>query len=248
MKNLKAVIFDLGDTLIHGNFTAGASEEIWEEVYARLINPLALQDITPLKVLRSAWQTHVQSAMARTWQEKTEKELEFLPLIQTAFREARFPQADDLDFMQQVVALEHHLIYERLVEVAPDALTTLTALRQRGYRLGLVSNFCNLPEVAYTNIRQIGLLDLFDAALLSCEIGWRKPAPIIYETMCERLGVAPSECLFVGDRLVEDIQGPQTLGMRAVQSRQFRQEEPNPAIRPDAVIEGLDELLAIVTA
>ena len=86
------------------------------------------------------------------------------------------PQAEDEAFLRQVVALEHRLLYERVVAVAPEALSTLTELKRRGYRLGMVSNFCNLPEVAYENIEQVGLLARFDAAVLSCEVGWRKPS------------------------------------------------------------------------
>ncbi len=242
---LKAVLFDLGDTLIHGNFTAGQTESVWEDIYRELINPQAAADIPELAQIRAAWQQHVQRAMARTWREKTEEELEFLPLVRQAFEAAGLPQTDDA-FLREVVALEHRLLYERVVEVAPQALSTLGELKRRGYRLGLVSNFCNLPEVAYANIQQVGLLQYFDQTLLSCELGWRKPSPRIYQAICERLAVAPTECLFIGDRLIEDVQGPQQAGMRAVHFTLFRQEEPNPTIQPDATIASFEQLLELL--
>lgn len=245
-ENVEVVLFDLGDTLIHGNFTAGAVDSVWEDIYRELINPAAAADVPTLSVLRAAWREHVQTAMARTWSEKTEEELEFLPLIQRAFRAARMPQADDLAFLRQVVTLEHQLLYSRVVQVAPEALTTLQELNERGYRLGLVSNFCNLPEVAYANIKEVGLLDYFERAVLSCEAGWRKPSPRIYELICQQLAIAPERCLFIGDRLIEDILGPQRLGMRAVQTTQFRQEDPNPDITPDAVISTVEEILELL--
>jgi putative hydrolase of the HAD superfamily len=245
-ENIRAVIFDLGDTLIHGNFTAGATGTIWEEIYRQLINPAQASAIPELARLREAWQEHVQSAMARTWSEKTEQELEFMPLVQQAFRAAGMPQAEDPQFLRQVISLEHRLIYERVVSLAPDALSTLRELHRRGYRLGLVSNFCNLPEVAYENIGQVGLLEFFDQTILSCEIGWRKPAQFIYREMLNRLGVPPEAALFVGDRLIEDVQGPQKLGMKAVQSKQFRQEAAHPEIKPDAVIDRLEQLLGLL--
>ena len=243
-QNVRAVIFDLGDTLIHGNFTAGATDTVWEDIYAQLINPAKETTIPELKLLRAAWHQHVQTAMARTWQEKTEQEVEFLPLVRQAFQAAGIP-GDDA-FLRQVISLEHRLLYERVVSVAPEALATLGELRGRGYRLGLVSNFCNLPEVAYENIRRVGLLDYFDQTILSCEIGWRKPSLLIYRQMLERLDVPGHATVFVGDRLIEDVQGPQKLGMRGVQTVQFRQEEPNPTIAPDAVIARLDELLRLL--
>src|SRR4051812_30241348 len=92
---IKAILFDLGDTLIHGNFTAGQTESVWEEIYKQLINPQADPAIPTLPQIRSAWQTHVQSAMARVWQEKIEQELEFLPMIQRAFEAAGLARASD---------------------------------------------------------------------------------------------------------------------------------------------------------
>lgn len=245
-ENIRAVIFDLGDTLIQGNFTAGAIDDIWEEIYRQLINPAQTDAVPELARLRAAWHEHVQSAMARTWREKSEQEVEFMPLVQRAFRAVGMPQAEDPQFLRQVISLEHRLLYERVVSVAPDALSTLRELHRRGYRLGLVSNFCNLPDVAYENIGQVGLLEFFDQTILSCEIGWRKPARLIYQEMINRLGIPPKAVLFVGDRLIEDVQGPQKLGLRAVQTWQFRQEEPRPEIKPDAIIDRLEQLLALL--
>lgn len=110
--------------------------------------------------------------------------------------------------------------------------------------LGLCSNFCNLTEVVYESLREVKLLEQFDQTAVSCEVGWRKPSPRIYAAICERLAVAPEECLFVGDRLIEDVKGPQEYGMRAILTHEFRQEDPTPEIQPFAVITRLDQLLA----
>jgi putative hydrolase of the HAD superfamily len=244
-EKVNAVLFDFGDTLIHGNFTSGATDWVWEEIYREVINPAASGEIAALPEIRAAWREHVQSAMARTWTEKTEQEIDYVTVVQKAFAHAKLPLAADLDFLRRVVEMEHSLLYEKIVTVAPDALTTLARLRENGYRLGLVSNFCNLPEVAYGRIRQVGLLEFFDASVLSCEVGWRKPSLRIYEAICEKLNVAPENCLFVGDRLIEDVRGPQQIGMQTVLTTQFRTEEI-PGITPDAVIARLDELLDLL--
>lgn len=245
-QGIKAILFDFGDTLIHGNFTSGAVDSVWEEVYRRVINPQNQTDIASLPTVRAAWKEYVQSAMAQTWRDKTEREVDFVAVVQQAFAAADLPRAGELQFLQEVVQLEHKLLYEQIVNIAPGAAQILTELRRRGYKLGLVSNFCNLPEVAYSNIRAIGLLDYFDGTILSCEVGWRKPAPYIYQAICQKLAVQPAECLFVGDRLVEDIKGPQNLGMRTVLTTQFRQEEISSDPTPDAVIASLESLLDLV--
>ena len=69
----------------------------------------------------------------------------------------------------------------------------------------------------------------------------RKPDPRIFAEALERMAVGPAETVFVGDRLYDDVSGAQAVGMRAVQTRQFRQEADE-RYRPDAVIEHLREL------
>lgn len=246
IQGIQAVLFDFGDTLIHGNFTSGAVESVWEEVYRQVINPESHSEIAPLAQVRSAWQEYVQSAMAQTWREKTEREVDFVAVVQQAFEAVQLPRATDLTFLREVVQLEHKLLYEQIVTVAPEAPFVLAQLKKRGYKLGLVSNFCNLPEVAYTNIRAVGLLDYFDGTVLSCEVGWRKPAAPIYKAICAKLSVSPQTCLFVGDRLIEDIQGPSNQGMQTVLTTQFRHENPVTNITPNAVIANLITLLDLV--
>ena len=56
----------------------------------------------------------------------------------------------------------------------------------------------------------------FDCILLSTDIGATKPGEKMYKTICEKLGVNPSECLFVDDKEINLI-GAQKCGMHAVQ-------------------------------
>jgi putative hydrolase of the HAD superfamily len=121
------------------------------------------------------------------------------------------------------------------------------ALRARGLKLGLVSNYCSLPSVVRRHAREAELLHLVDESIFSCELGLRKPHPRIYQTVLERLDVPPEAVIFVGDRLREDVMGPKALGMRAVLTHQFRQEDPAQArVPPDAVITRLAELPAVL--
>src|SRR5260370_36717997 len=89
----------------------------------------------------------------------------------------------------------------------------------------------------------LGLADYFEAVTFSSEVGVRKPHPEIYADALKKLGADPSRTLFVGDRVLEDVQGPKSLGMRAVLTREWRQEDdPGTA---DFVIQRLGELPAI---
>jgi putative hydrolase of the HAD superfamily len=92
-----------------------------------------------------------------------------------------------------------------------------------------------------------GLDRFLDASVFSSEAGWRKPDPRIFREAMNRLKAEPAETVFVGDRLYDDISGAQAVGMRAVQTRQFRQEA-DPDFHPDAVIDHISELPALLEA
>jgi putative hydrolase of the HAD superfamily len=78
----------------------------------------------------------------------------------------------------------------------PDALETLATLKQQGYKIGLLSN-CSIeipllwPETPFAG--------LFDALIFSSRERLKKPHPAIYHLVCERLGVAPEQCLYIAD-------------------------------------------------
>jgi putative hydrolase of the HAD superfamily len=98
--------------------------------------------------------------------------------------------------------------------VGRDGLAyTLTELRARGLRLGLISNCTEevadlWPETAFA--------DLFDAAVFSATAGLAKPDPAIYRLAAAQLGVEPAECVFVGDGANDELRGARDVGMTPV--------------------------------
>ena len=86
-------------------------------------------------------------------------------------------------------------------------------LRAGGVRTGLVSNSWG------TGIYEPRMLDeLFDAVVISGDVGLHKPQPEIYELGAERLGVAATDCVFVDD-LRENVAGAEAIGMTAILHR-----------------------------
>jgi putative hydrolase of the HAD superfamily len=61
-----------------------------------------------------------------------------------------------------------------------------------------------------------GVLDLIDADVYSSEIDHVKPHPEAFRTICRALDVDPRRAVYVGDRVFEDVHGPQQVGMRAI--------------------------------
>ena len=86
-------------------------------------------------------------------------------------------------------------------EAFPDTLPTLTAVRERGLRVGIVSDtgFDLRPA-----LDRLGLSPFLDTVVMSFELGVCKPAATVFRTACDRLGVRPERTLMVGDNPLTD--------------------------------------------
>jgi putative hydrolase of the HAD superfamily len=93
----------------------------------------------------------------------------------------------------------------------PDVVPALSALRDRGLRLVVVSNWdCSLPRV----LESCGLGGMLDGTVTSAEAGARKPDPAIFARALELAGCEASEALHVGDTAEEDVAGARAAGIR----------------------------------
>jgi putative hydrolase of the HAD superfamily len=93
------------------------------------------------------------------------------------------------------------------------AVETLAALKARGIKLALVSNY---DRRLHRVVEELGLRPFFDAVIVSSETGWAKPSRRIYRAALAALAVAPEEALMVGDRPREDAAGARAAGLRAL--------------------------------
>jgi putative hydrolase of the HAD superfamily len=94
-----------------------------------------------------------------------------------------------------------------------DVTITIDALRSRGLKLGLISNW----DSRLRNIlRGLGLLDALEVVKISSEAGARKPDPLMFRQAQAELGIDSSQALHVGDLLSEDIAGARQSGWQAV--------------------------------
>jgi FMN phosphatase YigB (HAD superfamily) len=113
------------------------------------------------------------------------------------------------------------------------------------YRLAVVSNFDYTPT-AIGILEAAGVADLFAAVVVSDAVGWRKPAPAIFEVALNRLGLSPTEALFVGDRADIDVLGAQRIGMHAVWLNPGGGALPSGVAPPEFEIRDLGELRGIL--
>jgi putative hydrolase of the HAD superfamily len=91
---------------------------------------------------------------------------------------------------------------------------TLVALRERGLKLGIVTN--GRTTFQARQIEALQLQILVDTILISENEGVRKPDRELFTRASDRLGVDPAACVFVGDNPIADILGANAAGMRTV--------------------------------
>jgi putative hydrolase of the HAD superfamily len=124
-----------------------------------------------------------------------------------------------------------------------DTIETLETLRTRGYRLGCVTNRAFGGPAFVEEVEQLGLSDYFESLAVSCEVGYMKPHALLFKHALDELNVAGEETLHVGDSLIADVRGAQALGMTAVWRKPRKRFEEPDGILPDYVINQLRELL-----
>lgn len=102
-----------------------------------------------------------------------------------------------------------------------NADRALALLRERGRKIGLVSNTGKAPGVVLRLVlKQLGLFDYFDDMLFSDEFGFLKPEAIVFDTAVRRLEAAKEDTLFIGDLKYSDFDGATNAGLNAHLFRQ----------------------------
>lgn len=106
-----------------------------------------------------------------------------------------------------------HLRDHMWTRTDPATPRALSRLRERGYRLGVVSNADGRMASA---LETAGLADFFEFVVDSHAVGVEKPDARIFEMAVERMALDPGECLYVGDLYAVDVVGSRSAGLRPV--------------------------------
>jgi putative hydrolase of the HAD superfamily len=190
-----AVIFDLFGTL---------TDEPDGYEHARAFERIARSLGVPTLLLREAWQQCIYGRVTGIYGS-----------VEDDFRHVCATIEDADPSPQQIErAVAHRLeSFRTQLEPREGAIEVLTELKQQGIRLGVISDSGSelsllWPETAFAS--------LIDAPVFSVEVGVVKPDPQIYRTACERLGVQPEQCLYVGDGSSKELTGALKVGMDAV--------------------------------
>lgn len=134
-----------------------------------------------------------------------------------------------------------HMSGVRGVTFAPPARIEAVKRLARRYRLGLLSNFDD-SRTGWEIMDDTGVRGLFEAIIISADVGLRKPNPKIFERMLEMLNLPAGEVLFVGDTPHHDVAGSKRAGMYAAWISRHALPLPEGLPEPDIIIRDLAEL------
>lgn len=139
------------------------------------------------------------------------------------------------------------------LELYPDVIRFIEKFEKSEHKLGIITD--GLAFVQWSKIEQLKLKDKFDAIIVSDDYGkenW-KPSPFPYKLMCEKLGLPPEECVYVGDNAHKDFVSAKEMGMATVHIRRDVGEHKdfiheNDEYNADESISTLDQLPQILRA
>jgi putative hydrolase of the HAD superfamily len=189
-----AVVFDFFGTL-----TPISPEEVWAGNAARLAAVMGVPAADLARLLGQTFPERISGALGDVRQ----------TMQALAARLGADLSAEQLGEAARV----RREVQESMFGLRPEALPVIRALRERGLRIGLVSDCTSELPDAWP---RLPVAPLVDAPVFSCVERTRKPDPRLFRTVAARLAADPAGCLYVGDGGGDELSGATALGMRAV--------------------------------
>ena len=171
--------------------------------------------------------------------------------------EHRSATLEEICALAGVPFAEAHLVgyrafWEEATFTDEDVLPLFSRLKVDGLKVGVLSNTVWPRAWHEEYFRRDGVLEMIDGAVYTSEIAWTKPAPEAFHAAMDAVGVEdPASCVFVGDRLFDDIWGASNAGMRTIHVP--HSDIPSTQVghsvgEPDAVVERLGHVYDVVHA
>ncbi|WP_395725096.1 HAD family hydrolase [Nakamurella sp.] len=243
---VRTVLFDVDDTLV--DFAGAARAALAEVVVAALGG-----DPASTPGAGAGADEDLVAAAQHAWQQVSEHEYSRFTAGELDFDQMRLSRMSA--FLRTIDRpgarrLDHELMEQRRNEAIfghfrlfDDVPAALHRLRAAGIAVRVLSNSDGAYQRA--KLTAVGLGDLAADGFFSGELGVAKPDPRIFTLAAARLGRAPAEVAYVGDRWEVDVLGSLAAGMASVWLNRAGADRPDGqrATGPVAQIATLDELV-----
>jgi len=240
----KAVVIDLFDTLVNWNVEAIPLMK-WRGREIRSTTPLlvsALETALGGRFDRDAFAEAHASVYSEIFSARAKTDAIEITCLERFSRTLKLLGVDQ-DTAAPLAESLRRIHMGRVREVTSAPAPRIDAMKRiaRHLRVGLVSNFDD-SETGHLIMDDTGIRALFEAVIISADIGYRKPNPIIFKKILELMALAPADVLFVGDTPLDDVLGSKGVGMHSAWIRTRDRELPEGIPAPDIVISDLAEL------
>ena len=242
---LKAVLFDLDDTLLDWSTFEGDWAQM-EQRHIQNVFDYIQRDLHPLEDLE-AYFAEFRTRTIDAW--TSARDTLRAPNLGNVLIDAAVALGVPGEKLDARRVLEEYA-WDAVAGTSmfPDVPDALRLLRDNNIQVAIVTNAYQPMWIRDIEIATHGILPFFPSCRISAaDVGYLKPHPTIFETALNCLGVAPEEAVFVGDDAEADVAGSQAAGLRAVLRYSVRQRYAfDTPIVPDARIYSLAELPAIL--
>ncbi len=234
---IKAIFFDAGGTLLYIHPSVG-------EVYAEVTREMGvgLTDERIASHLQEIWADYAPTNTVREGDYRASDERD-REMWKTFLRRLY----EDLEPLQEVGFDEwFDRVFARFGEpktfrLYEETLETLSELDERGFRLGVVSNW---DSRLLSICEGLGVDKHVDFILPSAIAGYRKPSEHIFEQALQTAGVSADQAMHVGDKELDDYRGSSSAGLKPV----LLDREGTPGSRDRTVISSLDQVTNLLNS
>lgn len=230
-ENIKAVLFDLDDTLwAVAPVIEHAEQQLHKWMLQHTPRIPERYSIADLRTLRDQLSLQDSRYAYDLWALR-------LQLLKNLMQEASLA----IELAHEAMAVFAHA--RNQVLFYDDVLPSLAALQAlpQNLKLGCISN-------GFADIHAIGLHTLFHVSLSAHQFGCAKPDPRIFKEAAQQLSLPLNQIMYVGDSLPLDVHGAQAVGMQGVWMNRQGVVLENSSIQPDLIIRDLSEILIYLNA
>ena len=239
---IQGVIFDLGSTLIR---FSGEWSQVFEHSLDVLVEEL---DMEGLSFDQAGFKHDFSRAVADYHQQRKRDLIErTTEVVLTETLTEHLGSPPPLSSVKRAITAMYKVSQGRW-SALPSTHAVLETLRQRGLKLGMISNASDESDV-YALIDKAGIRKYLNPILTSAGYGVRKPHPDIFRAVLDDWGLPAERVVMVGDMLEADILGANRVGMpniwmtEVIDRSQVRSPYP---VEPDAIVEELVEVPAVI--